>query len=351
MSIDDEAAGTGDDVNARARVAAREAKGAGDVKAREDHAFQETTEKLLRRAEQMRMEHMQHYQFRANVTMAVGIFTIIAGGAGFGWFFLVRPQPGLAFACLVAPLILYYVLHSWAREPLKNYAKHHKQVFMPEMARVLGNMRFEPRRGISEKVIRKAGVVPRYGKYRAEDCFLGQYKGARMIMCEARLSDPKSRNRNIFDGIFVFIEAPNAHFKGHTVITADSDMTKHIQNHWQGYNEIVLSASQYDHKFYACATDTLHARNVLSDAFLKELSEMGQLFDDATVSAAFFGGKYLFIAIPYDKDMFEPSNAMMPVTTRDHALTCKREIEQLISIIDILELYDTDRDGSAEQTL
>ena len=67
---------------------------------------------------------------------------------------------------------------------------------------------------------------------------------------------------------------------------------------------------------------------------------MGELFDDAPLSASFFGGKYLFIAIPYEKDMFEPSSVMMPVTTKEHALTCKKEIEQIISIIDILELYE-----------
>ena len=244
MSIDDEAAGTGDDAGARAKAASQQARGPGDVKARDEHIFQYTTEKLLRRAEELRMQHMQDYQFRNNITMGVGIFTVMAGGVGFGWFFLMAAQPALAILCLITPFILYYFLHSWAYIPLKNYAKHHKSVFMPEMARALGNMRFNPRRGISEKVIRKAGILSNYKSYSAEDCFLGEYKGARMIVCEARLSsDRRGRNRDIFDGVFVFIEAPNAGFKGHTVITADSETADTIEKNWQDYDRIMLASS------------------------------------------------------------------------------------------------------------
>lgn len=341
MSIDDEAAGTADDVSTRAKAAAQEASGPGEVKTQKDHIFQEATERLLKRAEALRMQHMHDHQFRNNVALSFGVLCMIAGGAGFGWFFLMAPRPGLAFACLIAPLILYYFLHSWARIPLKAYFEHHKQVFMPEMAKALGNLRFNPRRGISEKVVQKAGILPGYKTYHAEDCFMGEHKGARMILCEARLSDSKTRTGNVFDGLFVFIEAPHAHFKGHTVITADSGLAERIENQWRNFTPVPLSASPYDHMFHAYAKDATHSREILSDAFLKEFSEMSELFNDTPLSAAFFGGKYLFIVIPYERDMFEPSNALMPVTTKDNALICKREIEQLISIIDIMDLYDT----------
>ncbi len=43
--------------------------------------------------------------------------------------------------------------------------------------------------------------------------------------------------------------------------------------------------------------------------------------------------------IPYDKDMFEASSLFVPVTTKKQAMQCKREIEQLLEIVDVFDLY------------
>ena len=40
--------------------------------------------------------------------------------------------------------------------------------------------------------------------------------------------------------------------------------------------------------------------------------------------------------------MFEASNMYVPVATKQHALQCKKEIEQILEIIDLFELYKTD---------
>ena len=43
--------------------------------------------------------------------------------------------------------------------------------------------------------------------------------------------------------------------------------------------------------------------------------------------------------IPYKGDMFEASNIHIPVATKQHAMQCKREIEQILEIIDVFDLY------------
>ena len=44
--------------------------------------------------------------------------------------------------------------------------------------------------------------------------------------------------------------------------------------------------------------------------------------------------------IPYEPDMFEASSLFVPVTTKTQAMQCKKEIEQLLEIIDVFDLYE-----------
>ena len=57
---------------------------------------------------------------------------------------------------------------------------------------------------------------------------------------------------------------------------------------------------------------------------IKELAEAGAIFKNAPISAVMFRGKYVFLAIPYEEDMFEASNIYVPVATKQHALHCKK---------------------------
>jgi hypothetical protein len=43
--------------------------------------------------------------------------------------------------------------------------------------------------------------------------------------------------------------------------------------------------------------------------------------------------------IPNKGDMFEPSSMFVPVSTKQHALNCKKEIERILEIIDVFEIY------------
>ena len=62
-------------------------------------------------------------------------------------------------------------------------------------------------------------------------------------------------------------------------------------------------------------------------------AEAAAIFNNAALTAVLFGKKYVFMMIPNDKDMFEASDLFVPVTTNQHALNCKKEIEQILEII------------------
>ena len=94
-------------------------------------------------------------------------------------------------------------------------------------------------------------------------------------------------------------------------------------------------------KVYYVIKQFLHLHTKLHHflELLKELYEASVVFDEAELSAAFFGGKYVFLMIPYKGDMFEASNMHVPVATKQHAMHCKKEIEQILEIIDVFDLY------------
>ena len=217
----------------------------------------------------------------------------------------------------------------------------HKTVFMPKLAKALNGLSFHPSRGVSAKMIEKLAVIPAHDTYEAEDCFMGKYKGTKVIFSEARLKSKSRKDVPIFDGIFVLLEAPEDVFDGHTIITANDKMVKaYSKTRWKTMNEVHVNVSNPDwDKFTIYSTKPASAELLIGERLLKELAEAGAIFDNAELTAVLFSKKYVFMMIPYDKDMFEASNLFVPVTTTGQALQCKKEVEQLLEIIDVFDLY------------
>lgn len=171
-----------------------------------------------------------------------------------------------------------------------------------------------------------------------------RYKGAKITFSEARLTHPKKAKNMVFDGIFVLIEIKNPVFHGHSIITADGDLAKRLS---KKLTLLPPSNSAFSRHFSILTNDEKNKANLENDRLLKELSETSTLFGDAKLSAAFFNGKYIFMAVPAKEDMFEASDVYVPISTNESAMRCKQEIEQILSIIDIIDVYE---EAKAEKT-
>lgn len=319
-----------------------------DVQRRDDIHFQAEVDSLISKAEEGRQRNMQDYRRRHFITVMISLTSILAGGAGFGWFFLVEYQILPAILCISAGIILPVLLHFWSVKPLKDYTDNYKSGFMPHLAKAMGGLKFFPERGISEKIIGRTGILPLYDRYEAEDCFMGRYKGVKVIFSEALLFNAKGNKDPVFEGILVLLEVPDGIIEGHTIITADrGKMNKWSKTRWKHLKPVPVKTGnpEWD-RFYVFSDTPDEASLFIGEKFLKELAEASEIFDSAPVSAALFGGKYVFMAIPCEEDMFEPSNIFVPVATRQHAMNCKREIERIMEIIDVFELYKSSHGAS-----
>ncbi len=314
----------------------------GDLSRIDDRKFGKKLDTLIAESEEMRLNRMKQHRTRSFIAMNLNILSVLLGVAGFGWFFLMEAVLLPAFLCLILSLIPPIFLHFWASSPLKAYVREHKTIFMPKLAKTLNGLKFHPERGVSAKIIEKLAVIPAHDTYKAEDCFMGTYKGVKVIFSEARLYSKSRKNDPIFDGIFVLLETPEEVIDGHTVITANSKMVKaYSKTRWKTMKEVHISVSdpEWD-KFDIYSTKPETAELIVGDRLLKELSEASEVFDDSPLTAVLFGKKYVFMMIPYEPDMFEASDLFVPVTTKTQAMQCKKEIEQLLEIIDVFDLYE-----------
>ncbi len=309
----------------------------------DERRFSSDVEALIKNAERGRLQYMKKYRMREMTSSIVGLTVILIGGAGFGWFFLVEAQIFKAIACMVLAGLVPVILNIWAEFPVKAYIDDHKANFMPQMAKALGGLKYHRARGISAKILPKTGVIPSYDTYKAEDCFMGVYKGVKVIFSEARLF-VKRKNMPVFHGIFVLLEIPRDILEGHTIVTADKEMAhKYSRTRWKNLSAVSIPVSQGAWDRFEVFSDKPEAAALfVGEKLLKELAEASDIFNTSPLSAVFFKGKYVFLAIPYEGDMFEASNIYVPVTTKKHAASCKKEIEQILEIIDVFEIYQTE---------
>jgi hypothetical protein len=307
---------------------------------RSDHMrFTNELEVLVKDAEALRLSYMKRHQARGNTALTLGLISLVIGSGGFGWFLLVQGDIVRAVGAIALAIVVPVFLNIWASQTLKNYSHTYKKTFLPRLAKTLGGLEFHPQRGIGASLLAKTGLLPAHTIYESEDCFMGRYKDIKIIFSETRLF--QKNRRNIFHGIFVLLEIPSAPLEGHTILTAHAEnYQKWRHSRWSKLQDISFTAQNpQTARFKALSDQPQAAQKIITETLLKELADISELYDHAPISAAFFRKKFIFIMIPYARNMFEPSNVHLPVATRQHALHCKREIEQILQIIDVLELY------------
>jgi hypothetical protein len=302
--------------------------------------FTADMEEVVKESEAMRLRYMQLHRSRSLLTMSLGMIVALGGAVAFGWYFFVKFDLLRGALCMIPALVVPLFMHSWSESVLKKYLIDYKRVFMPKMAQALGGFKFNADRGISRDVIGKTGVVPAHDTYKAEDCFLGTYKGVKVMFSEARLHK-NGTHEPVFQGLFVLLETPDKIFEGHTIITSDHAMAKRsAPKRWAKLSQVPVKVENPDwDKFVVYSDKPDAALLMVGEKLLKELTEASDIFNKAEITAAMFRGRYIFIMIPSRNDMFEPSSMFVPIATKAQTIKCKKEIERILEIIDIFEIY------------
>ena len=315
------------------------------VKAIDDHTFQDNLDKLVENAEKLRMKRMEEYQSRHFISLTGMLITGVGGSAAFGWYFLYEVNLIMAIVSLIVALFPSLILLYWEEIPVQQYKEDYKKIFMPQLAKAIGGLKYYRKKGINRKILKKSGVLPNHKYYKAEDCFAGQYQDAKLMISEARLKKSNSSSSFIFDGLFVLLEFDEPKFSGHTILTAHTKLAQKVSRKLE---TLKINPPHFSAHFTLLSSKPEVASSLIGEEFLKEFYEIYTHFNEAPLTAVLYGKRYIFKMIPYKTDMFEVSNLHVPVRTTNTLVDCKKEIDQILSIIDILNLFENHNDPMLE---
>jgi hypothetical protein len=308
-----------------------------------DDKFTAKIKHMVEKAEENRLEKSKQYTSRQKLFYMSLSLLLSSSSSYFIWVLLMGGSFVLSLSALFVSCVIPVLLAGWAKAPLKQYHSEFKRSFMPELAKALGKLSYHPTGGIPMKAMIPSGIIPPHAEYKGEDSFKGKFGDTGLIITEGRLSSKKKNAPPVFEGLFVMLTTPKGKFKGHTIITSDHHAIKrYAKTRWKKLQSVPVREGIKAGDFHVFSNNPDEASGLADEDYIELLQKLSTLFDEALISSAFYAGGRVLLMIPSANDMFEPGDIQLPVSTQNHALQCKREVEQILHLVDVLDVYEAD---------
>lgn len=316
-----------------------------DVRSKDDKAFIERSKEALEHLEHVRLEKLKVFESRKKIGgLGAAIATPICGYIDY-WLLLLQAGNDDGIAGLTALVLggIYY----WVTAPKRAYTKSYKQKILPEIAALFGELTYDLSGKISMALMLPSKIVPHHDRYRAEDYFSGEYKGITMKfseinLMERRRSDKKTRYVTVFKGLAILLNTKHKRFYGHTILQKDRNaLMEWFKEKSNGLERAEMVDPEFEEFFDAYTNDQVEARYLIDPAMIERLKSLYEEYDGKNMSVAFYENKML-ILIASNHNHFEPASIYVPASDPASILSMKKEVGEILSIIDKLALYDPD---------
>ncbi len=314
-----------------------------DERMAEEKDFLDQAKEQLEALEDVRMRKFQVFSFRKGIAIPAAV--VITPALAFADYWLLMFQrasddgaAGLTFAFLGA-------LYWWVTQPRRQYAKAYKREILPSLAKLFGNFSYDVDGKIPMHQMRPSKIVPWHDRYESEDFFAGEYMGVGIRFSEVDLKEKRRSKNNtryvtIFKGLAVLLDTKNKRFLGHTII----DRNKGKISEWFKERSLDLKRANlvdpvFEDRFDVYTNDQVEARYLVDPTMMERLNGMYEEYDGDQMAAAFYDSKML-ILISSKHNYFEPAQLEVPATDPRSVLSMKKEIGEILSIVERLELYD-----------
>ncbi|MBI1301670.1 MAG: DUF3137 domain-containing protein [Alphaproteobacteria bacterium] len=314
-----------------------------DIRGKDDLDFLEKSKAHLESLEYIRKNKFKTYQRRKKIAYPTAfILTPITGYIDYWLLMLQRGNDdggaGLTFLVLGG-------LYWWMTQPKREYRKAYKEEMLPKIAQLFGNFMYFIDGRISVDKMKPSKILPHHDRYEAEDYFTGQYRGVNIEFSEVDFQQKRrSKNRTyyitVFKGLAVLLDMKSKKFYGHTII----DRNKNKISEWfkeksSSLKRANLVDPQFEKMFDVYTNDQVEARYLIDPVMMEKLKGLYEEYDGETMMASFYGSKML-ILIQSKHNHFEPADLEIPATDPRSILNMKKEIGEILSLIDRLSLYD-----------
>lgn len=240
---------------------------------------------------------------------------LIGSALAIGGLLAVRtgnPVP-LFFALIPAAIVAIWICNCI----VNGYRAQFKgRVIQKLVAFIHAELVYSPQEGISEETFERSELFKhRIDRYEAEDQVHGKLGATHMGFSEVHAeyktrSNKQTHWHTLFRGLF-FVADFNKHFQGKTVILPDTAerlfgrLGKKLQSWNMSRDQLVkLEDPDFEREFVVYGSNQIEARYILSTSLMARIMEFKQKTTKRIHLS--FVGSHVFVAIPYQKNLFEP---------------------------------------------
>jgi len=275
-------------------------------------------------------------------------------------------------------------LYWWITQPKRQYAKEYKIEILPRLVGLFGDFKYDVDGKIDMAEMQPSKVVPSHSRYKSEDYFAGSYKGVNIKFSEITLKERRGSGKNkrtvqVFKGLSILLEMQKKSFMGHTILDKDKGKI----GEWMAEKTLKLDRAnlvdpKFEDIFDAYTNDQVEARYLVDPLIMQRLIDIYDHYASAPerdqrvhkkdwveklninlkrsllsgfgrdghsndMKVAFFNSKIL-IMIESNFNHFEPASVYVPATDPQSILHMKKEIADILSLIDQLDAYDPQKE-------
>lgn len=297
----------------------------------------------LRRLEAKRKQVMQNAMIAAGIVGLLGL--AVAGIA------ISQGAPPVVFLfVLVACVIIGGIAFSFIG---KGYKRDFKQQIITKVVRFLDpGLSYQPDGLIDECTFEGSNLFTEgIDRYSGEDLVRGKVGKTQIAFSEVH-AEYKTTSRDskgntethwhtIFKGLF-FIADFNKHFHGQTLVLPDTaenlfgSFGKMLQSWNLGRPDLIkLEDPEFEREFVVYGSDQIEARYILSTSLMQRI--LAFKYKTGTKIYLSFIGSKVYVAVPINRDMFEPKY-FSKIDTFDPIFDYYRDLSFAIGIVDDLNL-------------
>jgi len=222
-----------------------------------------------------------------------------------------------------------------------------KQIIAPIVHFISDDLQYYPKREIPRSDYKKSRLfLENTDRYEGEDFVEGQIDKTLIHFSELHTqykstnSKGETRWHTIFRGLF-FVGDFNKDFKGSTVLLPNHmgsgfSFFKKLWGSNRKEKLVELADPEFMDNYTCYSTDDIQARYILSPALMKRLNDFHKKYPNNEVCLSFVDGQ-IFVAITYNKDLFEPS-FFSSVVNKKKVLSYFDDIKLTVEIVEDLNL-------------
>jgi hypothetical protein len=279
-----------------------------------------------------------------NTIITIGVIALL-GLIAFSAITLSGGPPQVVFFFLIGGVIISMIIFYLIG---KGYKAEFKQRIIGKIVQfVEPGLSYHPQEKINEHAFKNSQLFThRIDRYKGEDLVQGIMGKTQISFSELHAeyktgSGKDSSWHTIFKGLF-FIADFNKDFQGQTLVLPDSaeklfgGFGKMLQSWNVGRPDLVkLEDPEFEREFVVYGNDQIESRYILSTNLMQRILDFKK--KTGTKIYLSFTGSKVFVAVPMNKNMFEPKY-ISNLADFSPVLDYYRDLSQVISIVDDLNL-------------